>query len=337
MKQKNEIRAKILKGLLKKYPNTPILTLAKKAYNENKELFSTVEAARGSLKYYSGLAGKNHKKSLNSDDKQYIRVKTGNTNPFDDIPKSYEIEREPYILPNTFKKIAVLSDIHFPYHSTSSLKTTLTYLKSLNDLSAIILNGDILDFYMMSDFNKDPKKPRISEELEMGRWFLKSLRKNFPKIPIYYKIGNHEARLERWLKVKAPELLDCSEFRLDVLLRFGEYKIQLIDSFTVIKAGKLNIIHGHEYRGAGGVYPARYMYLKAKVNILCGHYHRASSYIDKNMDGEYKGAVTTGCLCEMSPDYSPYNEWVHGFAIVNMNTDGTYHIDNKIIKNGKIY
>lgn len=327
--------AKCVIELLKKYPKTPILTLAKKAYSDNPLLYKDVEAARNLLRYYSGLKGKTSR--TQKKDQSLLREKAYKYNPFDNIPDSYETERVPYQLPTSLRNLAILSDIHFPYHNKKALKATITYLMNLPYLDGIVLNGDTLDFYQLSDFSKNPSKPNMKKELELGRWFLKSLRETFPNIPIYYKIGNHEMRLERWLAVKAPEFLDTDEFRLDILLKFGEYKIQLIDAYTVMKAGKLNIIHGHEYRGAGGVYPARYIYLKTKVNTICGHYHRASSYIDKNMDGEYHGAVTTGCLCEMSPDYAAYNEWVHGFALVIFNTDGTYHIENKIIKNGKIY
>jgi hypothetical protein len=203
-------------------------------------------------------------------------------------------------------------------------------------VDCIILNGDILDFYGLSDFSKDPSKPKFRKEIELGKWFLNELRQAFPKAQIYYKIGNHEMRLERWLMVKAPEILDCEEFRLDILLEFAKHHVILIDKYTVIKAGNLNIIHGHEYKGAGGVYPAKYIYGKSKVNTICGHYHRSSTYLDKNMDGHYHGGFSTGCLCELSPDYMPYNEWVHGFAVVTMKPGGNFSVQNLTIENGEI-
>jgi len=227
------------------------------------------------------------------------------------------------ILATATKKILILSDIHFPYHNAAALKAAIKYGLE-QQVDCIILNGDILDFYQLSDFSKDPSKPTMRKELELGRWFLKELRLAFPKAQIYYKIGNHEMRLERWLKVKAPEFIDSDEFRLDILLEFAKHHVILIDKYTVIKAGNLNIIHGHEYKGAGGVYPAKYIYSKSKVNTICGHYHRSSTYLDKNMDGHYHGGFSTGCLCELSPDYMPYNEWVHGFAVVTMKPGGKF-------------
>jgi predicted phosphodiesterase len=333
MARKPTKQGEICAAALKKFPKTPILTLAKKVYEENSLHFNGVEHARDLLRYYTGLKGaKSRKKVAN---RETLREPTYTYNPFDDIPESFEEIREPYVLATSTKKILILSDIHFPYHNAKALKTAIKYgIKE--EVDCIILNGDILDFYALSDFSKDPSKPRLRQEIKLGKWFLNELRMAFPKAQIYYKIGNHEMRLERWLMVKAPEILDCEEFRLDILLEFARHHVILIDKYTVIKAGNLNIIHGHEYKGAGGVYPAKYIYSKSKVNTICGHYHRSSTYIDKNMNGEYNGGFSTGCLCELSPDYMPYNEWVHGFAVVTMKPGGNFSVQNLTIDNGEI-
>ena len=318
---------------LKKFPKTPLLTLAKKVYSENSLEFSDIESARTLLRYYAGLRGK--KRRDTSLYKELHREIEYNYNPFDDIPESFEEIREPYILATSTKKILVLSDIHFPYHNSKALKVAIKYgIKE--GVDCIILNGDILDFYSLSDFAKDPSKPRLRKEIELGKWFLNELRLAFPTAQIYYKIGNHEMRLERYLQVKAPEIFDSEEFRLDILLDFAKHHVILVDKYTVIKAGKLSIIHGHEYKGAGGIYPAKYIYSKSKVDTICGHYHRSSTYLDKNMDGQYHGGFSTGCLCELSPDYMPYNEWVHGFAVVTMKSGGNFSVQNLTIDNGEI-
>ena len=333
MARKQTKQGEICAAALKKFPKTPILTLAKKVYEENSLHFSTVESARDVLRYYAGLRGKTNRKKVA--DKEILREPTYIYNPFDDIPESFEEIREPYILTTSTKKILILSDIHFPYHNAAALRAAINYGIE-QQVDCIILNGDILDFYQLSDFSKDPSKPTFRKELELGRWFLKELRLAFPKAQIYYKIGNHEMRLERYLQVKAPEILDCEEFRLDILLEFAKHHVILIDKYTVIKAGNLNIIHGHEYKGAGGAYPAKYIYGKSKVNTICGHYHRSSTYLDKNMNGQYNGGFSTGCLCELSPDYMPYNEWVHGFAVVTMKQNGNFSVQNLTIDNGEI-
>jgi predicted phosphodiesterase len=333
MAAKTTQKGEICKAALKKFPKTPILTLAKKIYSENPLEFTDVEAVRDTLRYYTGTKGKKEREKVKT--KELLRELTYTYNPFDDIPESFEEIREPYVLATATKKILVLSDIHFPYHNAAALRTAIKYGIE-QEVDCIILNGDILDFYALSDFSKDPSKPKFRKEIELGKWFLNELRLAFPKAQIYYKIGNHEMRLERYLQVKAPEIFDTEEFRLDILLEFNKHHVILIDKYTVIKAGNLNIIHGHEYKGAGGIYPAKYIYSKSKVNTICGHYHRSSTYLDKNMDGKYNGGFSTGCLCELSPDYMPYNEWVHGFALVTMKSGGNFSVQNLTIDNGEI-
>lgn len=330
---RDTVKRKICADALKRFPNTPILTLAKKIYEEYPMHFSTLEHARSAIKYYAGLKGDRDRKKIKS--KDLLREKTYNYSPFDDIPDPYNEEIEHYILDKSVKKIMVLSDIHFPYHDKTALKAAVNHGIKEN-VDCIILNGDILDFYSLSDFSKDPSKPTFRAEIELGKWFLTELRKAFPKAKIYYKIGNHEMRLERYLKVKAPEIFDSEEFKLSILLEFAKNNVILVDKYSIIKAGNLNIIHGHEYRGSGGVYPAKYIYNKTKENTLCGHYHRSSVFMDKSINGEYKGGFSTGCLCSLTPEYMPYNEWVHGFAIVYMKDNGEFNVNNIVLHKGKI-
>jgi predicted phosphodiesterase len=321
----------ICEKALSRYSDKPILTIAKKIYEDNPILFKDIESVRTMLRSISGSAGAKTRKKKT----ELTRPLSYKYAPFESIPQSYAEPREPFVMPKACNKILILNDIHFPFHSEEALRVAINYGVEQN-VNCVLLNGDVLDVYQLSDHMKDPSKPRMREELEMGRWFMAELRKTFPHCPIYYKIGNHEMRIERWLKIKAFEWIDCDEFQLKILLEFGRHGIQQIDKFTTIKAGNLRIIHGHEYKGGGGVNPGRYMYLKAKTNVLCGHFHRSSSHIDKNLDGEYRGGWSVGCLCDLSPDYLPNNDWVHGFAVVSIDNSGHFEVDNKIIINGKI-
>jgi predicted phosphodiesterase len=317
---------------LKKYPNKPILTIAKKLYADHPGMYTNIEHARRTLRQHAGSAGV---KSRTSDNFQTQRPLNYNYMPFESIPKSYQEKREPYILPKTCNNILVLNDIHFPYHDPVALKAAIDWGVE-QKVNCIYLNGDILDFYGLSDFIKDPSKPKMKEELEQGRWFLEELRKTFPNCPIYYKIGNHEMRFERWLKVKGFEFLAMDEFQLSILLQFAKYHVIEIDKYTTVHAGNLRIIHGHEYKTGGGVQPARLLYLKTKANVICGHFHRISSHVDRNIDGKFHGGWSVGCLCELSPDYMPNNDWAHGFARVTVYDNGDFTVDNKMIVDGKV-
>ena len=326
-------RGKICKDYLKRYSKMPIRTLASLIYSENEGQFNDYKHAYDVLRYYGGSKGKVSRERVVN--KEVFRPVLPATNILDEMPKSFGSGPEFYNLPASIREILLLSDIHMPYHAEDALRAAI--MKGEADgVDCVILNGDSLDFHWLSTFDKDPTKPKMREELEQGRWLMKALRKTFPNAQIYFKIGNHEARLEKWLRHKAPEWIGTDEFELKMLLNFAEHKIHLIESNTIIKAGNLFILHGHEYKGAGSVNPARNLYLKAKSSAICGHFHRKSEFLTKDIGEVVHGAWTTGCLCELNPEYMPKgNDWVHGFARISLKEGGNFSVANYTVINGK--
>lgn len=256
-------------------------------------------------------------------------------NPFN-LPDSYETDYPIYYLPTAATNILVLSDIHIPYHSISALTAAIKYGKD-HLINTILLNGDVLDFYQLSKFTKDPRKRSVKDELDAFRSFILVLQKEIPLAKIYYKFGNHDNRYQNYLKLKAPELLDVLEFRLDILLKLGELGVECISDDRVVMAGKLAIIHGHEYnRGGITVNPARSILLKAKHSVLVSHSHVTSEDSKSVITGDTLTAWSTACLCELHPEYARLNDWNHGFAHVSLSFNGFFHVINKRIINGKI-
>ena len=198
----------------------PTLTLARIMYKENIELFTTIDAARTTLRYLEGKMGKNKRNSVAN--KNYIMTEERPKNPWK-LPESEEAKYEPYIL--KAKKLAVLSDIHVPYHSISALECALDKI-SEEKPDAILLNGDTVDFYGLSRFMKDPRKRSVAHELQALNEFLDVLQQFGAKI--IYKLGNHDERYEHYLMHKAPELLGIPEFKFENLLKAGERKMDVV-------------------------------------------------------------------------------------------------------------
>jgi predicted phosphodiesterase len=333
-----QIKGKVVDDYLAgKHKNLATLTLSRKIYNENPELFSSLESVRSMVRYRRGQDGKAKRATVKLTEQPTpggYASKLGIPNPFH-IPDSDEDLWEPYVLPKKIKAL-VLSDIHLPYHNVNAL--TLAFEKGQKEgVDCVILNGDTLDFHGISRYEKDPRKRSFGEELEIGREFLAALKKAF-NMPIYYKIGNHEERWESYLRIKAPEILDVQDFQIDVLLRFGQHGVQLVHDKRVIKAGNLNIMHGHEFGRSvfSPVNPARGYYLKSKTNTLCGHNHQSSQHNESDLNGKITSVWSTGCLCELHPQYMPINKWNHGFAIVETWDDGSFEVDNYSIIKGRI-
>lgn len=330
--RKISVGGQLIKDALIKFPNTPILTLAKKLYNKNPEVWTNLEGCRKNISHYCGKNGANNKKNLS--DKRFIREEEGSRSPFN-LPDSHAVIKQPYKLPKSITKVLVLSDIHFPFQDNEAIQAALAYGKK-EEINCIYLNGDILDMYQLSFHEKDPRKWNVSMELEMGREFLKMLRKNF-SCPIYFIPGNHEIRIERYLRVKAPELLDIQEFRLDILLRMREHDIIYLDHASKVYFGKLLVEHGDKMKGAGGVNPARTLLQRFKRPTICSHFHRTSTANGRIYDGDGLMAWSLGCLCGLEPDYMELNEWNHGAAIIDIEPSGNFRVNNFQIINGEIY
>ena len=328
------IQSKIAREYRIKYPKMPTLTLARVMYNENAEAFKDVEAARRSLRFIEGKTGAKDKAKLK--DKSLVIDEPRPYNPFK-LPDSEEVTFEPYRITGV-KKLGILSDIHIPYHSIEALTAALNYLKK-EKVDGILLDGDLIDFYGLSRFMKDPRKRSVSHELKACNDFLDVLQKSFPAAKIIYKLGNHCVRFEHYMMHKAPELLGIPEFQLSNLLRLNERGIELVGDKTIIKANKLNIIHGHEFGGSvfSPVNIARGLFLKGKVSAIQGHNHQCSEHTEPNMDGEITTTWSLGCLCELHPEYLPINRWSHGFAVVDLHENGSdYEVTNKRIYKGKV-
>ena len=131
--------------------------------------------------------------------------------------------------------IAIASDFHYPFQDESAIAAFLTYV-TIRQPDYIVLNGDLLDFYRLSRFSKgEGRNPK--EEIDMVKGFLKTLRDKCPNSNIYYPIGNHETRLEKYVYDKAPEiasimnnfyeLLNCEELGV-----IGCSKVIFNNSFT---------------------------------------------------------------------------------------------------------
>jgi predicted phosphodiesterase len=314
----------LVEQALAAYPDLPTRTLARMLYQDHKELWPNLEAARRSVMHKRGNNGKRSHGWKVNEPFQRPNQPAGFTWKFPDtLAKewpAYELKA-----PRTL----VLSDIHIPFHDPPAVKAAIEAGRRYQP-ECILLNGDTVDFFAISRFDKDPTVTSPIHEIKCTREFLGWLRQEFPKAQIIYKLGNHDERLAQYFYRKAPELLGIKTIELSHLLTAENVlketspaipNIEFITEQRKIKAGHLSIYHGHEI-GKGSiappVNPARGLFMRTLECGLMGHLHKDSSHNETTANGKLISCWSTGCLCGLWPDYAKVNKWTHSAAIVEL-------------------
>lgn len=229
----------------------------------------------------------------------------------------------------------VLGDVHLPYHDRKTIELAVDEAVRRAAVG-VVLNGDVLDSHDLSEHDKDPGAARYKDEIDTGRAFLAWLRGRLPRARVIFKEGNHDDRLGRYVMARAPALSGLDGVDVPAFLQFARHGVEWVGDKRVITMGKLHLVHGHEYRGGGGVSPARWLYLKAGYVAMCGHFHRSSEHTRRNIRGKFEAAWSVGCACHLSPKYGPLNDWNNGYAIVEVESDGWFNVTNRRVIDGRV-
>lgn len=255
------------------------------------------------------------------------------------LPVSWAEESLPHRIQEGGKyKMLLMNDIHIPFHDKKAVEAAIRQGKKAG-CQVVMLNGDIMDQHNVSRYPHDGSKLTYVEEIESGVKLLEYVRQEFPKAEIVFKEGNHEERLDKYILSRSLSLFGLKAMTLKSLVKADNVGVEWIGDQRVIHAGKLRIIHGHEY-GSGAYAPvnaARWLMLRARRPAICGHLHQTSEQIEMNIDQEQLATWSVGCLCGLSPRYRRLNaKWNHGFAIVSVERNGEFEVHNQRIVKGKV-
>ncbi|NBW16816.1 MAG: hypothetical protein EBR82_53450 [Caulobacteraceae bacterium] len=320
------------KRLARMHPDAPAQTLARRLVKEANGAI-TLQQARMRMQRQFGNHGAKNRKTQKPTAPRPPR--TGNE--MLSLPKTLAEPWTPFVLKVT-GNVGILSDVHVPYHSEIAVAAAIGHLKN-EGLAALLLNGDIADFYAISRYMKDPKQRDFKGELEAVRDFVAYLRQEFPEIPIVFKLGNHEERWQHWLWQHAVEISDDPRMSLAAWLDLTKHNVELVEDQRPIMLGKLPVLHGHELpKGmAAPVNVARGAFLRTLSTVLVGHSHRTSNHAESDMWHHETGCWSTGCLCDLRPDYARINRWNHGFAMVAVHDKGVFDVHNfRVMHDGTV-
>ena len=319
------------KRLVAEHPNHSARGLARMLVAESKGAL-TLDSARTRIRAQFGQSGRKR-------DRKYATAPRPARQPGHRFAMP-ESKVEPWTVHDlgVVGRVGILSDIHVPFHDPVALQAAVSHLAETG-IDALVLNGDTADFYTISRWTKDPRKRDLPGELAQIREMLGWIRQTFPEIPIVFKAGNHEERWKHWLWQHAPEISAEPEMGLAFWLHLDRHGMQLVEDKRPIMAGKLPILHGHE-KGKGISSPvnqARGAFLRLHHTVLEGHGHRTSAHCEPDMWGSEVFCWSTGCLCDLRPEYARINKWNHGFAIVGVHEGGEFDVENlRITAGGRV-
>lgn len=252
------------------------------------------------------------------------------------MPASDAPPLRPYIIPEGCDKVAVWADIHIPYHDVRALETSIKRIKR-DPMDAILLLGDVMDWYQASTFCKDLRLRMPVGEVTKYREFIAYIRQ-YHRGPIYFKEGNHDERFLIFLRNNAPILLGLPQFELPSILGFEEDGVTHIGDREKVEFGHLVGLHGHEF-GRGSYNPvnsARGLFLRALHSGFCGHWHQSSDHTERTIGNDLIDCHGVGCLCDLYPQYRRYSTKTnHGYAILHRERGGRERLENVRIHEGE--
>lgn len=229
----------------------------------------------------------------------------------------------------TVETVLSISDLHIPYQDDRAIDLVHLVIEMLKP-DRLIFNGDVVDCYPLSGFNKNPETLRKGGfQQELNAWntiagsLVRTARVQVPKVKLHYLIGNHEERLSSFLW-RYPALFGLETLTIERLLGLAELGIEYNKDELMLANDELAIRHGSVVGKDSG--------LSAKgelendryhISTMTAHCHRLGHIFVKTPYGVVEG-VEQGCLCKLDPEYIKKPNWQLGIGLAHINNDDNW-------------
>lgn len=225
--------------------------------------------------------------------------------------------------------VIIGSDIHIPFQDNKAVEAFKSYCKEIQP-SAIVLNGDVLDFYKLSRFVKGEGRNPY-EEISECQELLKSIKEACPNSDIYYVIGNHETRLETYVLSNAPHLASLVE---DVFTIIKTKDIGVIGCSEVLINDNFICTHGKLLGSKAGMSAMKEIE-KHYMSGASGHTHKLAKFLTRKARRKFVW-LETGCLCDLNPEYVQDPDWQQGFAVIQFENGKLKRAEVVEIEDGEV-
>jgi predicted phosphodiesterase len=220
-----------------------------------------------------------------------------------------------------------ISDIHWPFHNKAAYNVLLK-VAQYRQPDILHVGGDGVDFHSISRHPKHiADRNLLKYEVDEAKKEIARLRVAAPNAQLNFQEGNHDKRMQLYLRDRAPELADLFELTFPKLMGLPELGMKWIPDNERFKIGKLYHHHGHLLPG-GGVSPAKAKFAKTYQNIIFGHHHRFDYFATRQYGtGELFQSIGNAMLYTLDPEYSHVNDWQIGFTEVNYVKSGDFSVN----------
>ena len=216
----------------------------------------------------------------------------------------------------------ILNDIQLPFADRPVLDKVIDFIYELS-VDQVILNGDIVDCFTLSDFDRNPlTEATLLDEIREAQLLMTDFEH------IEYKVwigGNHEDRLRRYIWNHAKAFAGIAGLEFENLFDLSAYGFNWIPYGSGLDLGRLYVTHGEYVRTSSGA-SARKHFEEYGTSVIHGHTHRLGAYY-KTRRRKMSVAYENGCLCSMYPgEWCRNPDWQQGFSVVHSEPSGEFNV-----------
>lgn len=210
--------------------------------------------------------------------------------------------------------MVAVGDIHYPFHCKRWERWVLEQIKAIQP-AYVVQVGDLKDFFFASRYAKSlnlmTPKQEITEGQKLAEDFWGAVKVRAPKARRIQIKGNHDARIDKRLFEKAPELEDLID--LESHLTFPGVETTHTEAQETF-IGEVVLQHGHMKFGAHALHNL--------APTITGHSHRGGVALFQNRRGWFF-ELNAGCGADRdSPAFAYRNRrtldgWTLGLGVID--------------------
>ena len=226
----------------------------------------------------------------------------------------------------------VMNDLQIGFHDGPVVDLVLKFVDAVKP-HGVVLNGDIVDCYEISDFRKNPRHRNkgLDQEVKAAGQVMNRLAKS-TKERVWLG-GNHEDRWRKLIWDDAPQMSLVHGAEFPAVFKLADYGFQWKEWGGSVTLGRLMVTHGFLVAQHSAVSGKRH-FERLGTSVLIGHTHRLGIYFRSNARGIH-AAFENGCLCRLNPEYVQYPDWQQGFSVVHVADGGWFNVQQIPIINRK--